>query len=151
MKALTRRLYSAAGGSRRGGRSTSPPRKRGDTGSGTDDEGVLGGGSGGSGGVRDYHNSGELSDDDVLARALASHELERMTHLDDAASGRVGGGGGGTSGGGAHGHRGAWQSQYPYDGGRGGGRADMAQAGGSDVAALPAALASVEGWVRERL
>ena len=36
-------------------------------------------------------------------------------------------------------------------GGKGGGRPDMAQAGGSDPAALPAALASVEAWVGERL
>ncbi len=36
-------------------------------------------------------------------------------------------------------------------GGKGGGRPDMAQAGGSDVAALPAALMSVESWVRERI
>ncbi|MCB1761271.1 MAG: alanine--tRNA ligase [Gammaproteobacteria bacterium] len=36
-------------------------------------------------------------------------------------------------------------------GGRGGGRPDMAQAGGNDPTALPAALASVEGWVKERL
>jgi alanyl-tRNA synthetase len=36
-------------------------------------------------------------------------------------------------------------------GGRGGGRADMAQAGGTNPAALDAALASVEAWVRERL
>ena len=36
-------------------------------------------------------------------------------------------------------------------GGRGGGRADMAQAGGTDVAALPAALDSVVAWVAERL
>ena len=36
-------------------------------------------------------------------------------------------------------------------GGRGGGRPDMAQAGGNDPAALPAALASVEAWVRQRL
>ncbi|MBB3330669.1 alanyl-tRNA synthetase [Halomonas campaniensis] len=36
-------------------------------------------------------------------------------------------------------------------GGKGGGRADMAQAGGSDVAALPGALESVPGWVEERL
>ncbi|MDO8348435.1 MAG: alanine--tRNA ligase [Rugosibacter sp.] len=36
-------------------------------------------------------------------------------------------------------------------GGKGGGRPDMAQAGGTDAAALPAALASVEAWVRERL
>jgi alanyl-tRNA synthetase len=36
-------------------------------------------------------------------------------------------------------------------GGKGGGRPDMAQAGGTDAAALPAALAAVEGWVRERL
>ena len=36
-------------------------------------------------------------------------------------------------------------------GGSGGGRPDMAQAGGSDAAALPAALGSVESWVREKL
>ncbi|SFU58387.1 alanine--tRNA ligase [Halomonas korlensis] len=36
-------------------------------------------------------------------------------------------------------------------GGKGGGRPDMAQAGGSDVAALPGALASVPAWVEERL
>ena len=36
-------------------------------------------------------------------------------------------------------------------GGRGGGRPDMAQAGGSDPAALEGALASVETWVREQL
>jgi alanyl-tRNA synthetase len=36
-------------------------------------------------------------------------------------------------------------------GGKGGGRADMAQAGGTDPAALPDALALVEPWVRERL
>ena len=36
-------------------------------------------------------------------------------------------------------------------GGKGGGRPDMAQAGGSDPAALPAALASVEGWVSQKL
>jgi alanyl-tRNA synthetase len=36
-------------------------------------------------------------------------------------------------------------------GGKGGGRPDMAQAGGTDPAALPAALASVKGWVGERL
>jgi len=36
-------------------------------------------------------------------------------------------------------------------GGKGGGRPDMAQAGGTDVAKLPQALASVEAWVRERL
>jgi alanyl-tRNA synthetase len=33
-------------------------------------------------------------------------------------------------------------------GGRGGGKPDMAQAGGSDVASLPAALASVQAWVQ---
>lgn len=32
-------------------------------------------------------------------------------------------------------------------GGKGGGRPDMAQAGGTDASALPAALASVKGWV----
>ena len=36
-------------------------------------------------------------------------------------------------------------------GGKGGGRPDMAQAGGSDAAALPGALASVSAWVEERL
>jgi len=36
-------------------------------------------------------------------------------------------------------------------GGRGGGRPDMAQAGGTNPQALDAALASVETWVRERL
>jgi alanyl-tRNA synthetase len=36
-------------------------------------------------------------------------------------------------------------------GGKGGGRADMAQAGGTDPAGLPDALALVEPWVRERL
>jgi alanyl-tRNA synthetase len=36
-------------------------------------------------------------------------------------------------------------------GGRGGGRADMAQAGGTDAAALPAALQSVAAWVKDRL
>jgi len=36
-------------------------------------------------------------------------------------------------------------------GGKGGGRADFAQAGGSDATALPSALAGVEGWVRNRL
>jgi alanyl-tRNA synthetase len=34
-------------------------------------------------------------------------------------------------------------------GGKGGGRADMAQGGGTDPAKLPQALASVENWVRE--
>jgi alanyl-tRNA synthetase len=36
-------------------------------------------------------------------------------------------------------------------GGKGGGRADMAQAGGTDPAALPKALASVASWVEQRL
>jgi alanyl-tRNA synthetase len=35
-------------------------------------------------------------------------------------------------------------------GGKGGGKPDMAMAGGSDAAALPRALASVAGWVGER-
>jgi len=35
-------------------------------------------------------------------------------------------------------------------GGKGGGKPDMAMAGGTDAAALPAALASVQGWVSER-
>ncbi|ECQ9582490.1 alanine--tRNA ligase [Salmonella enterica] len=36
-------------------------------------------------------------------------------------------------------------------GGKGGGRPDMAQGGGTDAAALPAALASVQGWVSAKL
>jgi alanyl-tRNA synthetase len=36
-------------------------------------------------------------------------------------------------------------------GGKGGGRPDMAQAGGTDPAGLPAALESVRGWVEQRL
>ncbi|CAM4068306.1 alanine--tRNA ligase [Vibrio neonatus] len=36
-------------------------------------------------------------------------------------------------------------------GGKGGGRPDMAQAGGTDVAALPEALKSVHSWLEERL
>ena len=36
-------------------------------------------------------------------------------------------------------------------GGKGGGRPDMAQAGGTDAAALPQALASVESWVSAKL
>ncbi|AIP61815.1 alanine--tRNA ligase [Burkholderia thailandensis] len=36
-------------------------------------------------------------------------------------------------------------------GGKGGGRPDMAQAGGTEPANLPAALAGVKGWVEERL
>ena len=36
-------------------------------------------------------------------------------------------------------------------GGKGGGRPDMAQAGGTDAAALPAALASVKRWVSAKL
>jgi alanyl-tRNA synthetase len=36
-------------------------------------------------------------------------------------------------------------------GGKGGGRPDMAQAGGTDVQALPAALAGVEAWVSDKL
>ena len=35
-------------------------------------------------------------------------------------------------------------------GGKGGGKPDMAMAGGTDAAALPAALASVSGWVAAR-
>jgi alanyl-tRNA synthetase len=35
-------------------------------------------------------------------------------------------------------------------GGKGGGRADMAQAGGTDATALPQALQGVAAWVRER-
>jgi alanyl-tRNA synthetase len=36
-------------------------------------------------------------------------------------------------------------------GGKGGGKPDMAMAGGTDAAALPAALQSVRGWVAERV
>jgi alanyl-tRNA synthetase len=36
-------------------------------------------------------------------------------------------------------------------GGKGGGRADMAQAGGTDAAKLPSALASVLAWVQQKL
>jgi alanyl-tRNA synthetase len=36
-------------------------------------------------------------------------------------------------------------------GGKGGGKPDLAMAGGSDAAALPKALASVAGWVGERV
>jgi alanyl-tRNA synthetase len=36
-------------------------------------------------------------------------------------------------------------------GGKGGGRPDMAQAGGTDAQALPNALSSVDGWISERL
>jgi len=36
-------------------------------------------------------------------------------------------------------------------GGKGGGRADMAQAGGNDPSSLDKALASVESWVKERI
>jgi alanyl-tRNA synthetase len=36
-------------------------------------------------------------------------------------------------------------------GGKGGGRPDMAQAGGTDVDALPEALQSIRGWLEERL
>ena len=35
--------------------------------------------------------------------------------------------------------------------GTGGGKPDMAMAGGSNPAALPAALASVQAWVSERV
>ncbi|MDB5880033.1 MAG: alanine--tRNA ligase, partial [Variovorax sp.] len=35
-------------------------------------------------------------------------------------------------------------------GGKGGGKPDMAMAGGTDASALPAALASVHAWVSER-
>ena len=36
-------------------------------------------------------------------------------------------------------------------GGKGGGRSDMAQGGGTDVAALPAVLKDVPEWVQQRL
>jgi alanyl-tRNA synthetase len=36
-------------------------------------------------------------------------------------------------------------------GGKGGGKPDMAMAGGTDASSLPEALASVEGWVKEKI
>ena len=39
----------------------------------------------------------------------------------------------------------------PQLGGKGGGRPDMAQGGGSDVAALPQVLATFQDWVAEQL
>ena len=36
-------------------------------------------------------------------------------------------------------------------GGKGGGKADMAMAGGTDASKVPAALASVQAWVAERV
>jgi alanyl-tRNA synthetase len=36
-------------------------------------------------------------------------------------------------------------------GGKGGGRPDMAQAGGTDASKLPQALESVRAWVEQRL
>jgi alanyl-tRNA synthetase len=36
-------------------------------------------------------------------------------------------------------------------GGKGGGKPDLAMAGGTNAAALPTALASVQAWVAERL
>ena len=36
-------------------------------------------------------------------------------------------------------------------GGKGGGRPDMAQAGGTDPAELPSALQSVKSWVEQRV
>jgi alanyl-tRNA synthetase len=36
-------------------------------------------------------------------------------------------------------------------GGKGGGRPDMAQAGGTEAAKLPAALDSVRAWVEQRI
>jgi alanyl-tRNA synthetase len=36
-------------------------------------------------------------------------------------------------------------------GGKGGGRPDMAMAGGTDPSKLPAALASVQAWAEQRL
>jgi alanyl-tRNA synthetase len=36
-------------------------------------------------------------------------------------------------------------------GGKGGGKPDMAMAGGTNPAALPAALATVQAWVAERV
>ncbi|MDP1754836.1 MAG: DHHA1 domain-containing protein, partial [Methylotenera sp.] len=36
-------------------------------------------------------------------------------------------------------------------GGKGGGKPDMAMAGGADTSQLSKALASVEGWVKEKL
>lgn len=39
----------------------------------------------------------------------------------------------------------------PLIGGRGGGRPDMAQGGGNDLAAIPAALHAAKSWIREKL
>jgi alanyl-tRNA synthetase len=36
-------------------------------------------------------------------------------------------------------------------GGKGGGKPDMAMAGGTDASALPQAMASVQAWVTERV
>jgi alanyl-tRNA synthetase len=36
-------------------------------------------------------------------------------------------------------------------GGKGGGRPDLAQAGGTDIAALPKAVEKVKAWLEERL
>jgi alanyl-tRNA synthetase len=36
-------------------------------------------------------------------------------------------------------------------GGKGGGKPDLARAGGTDASGLPKALASVQGWVAERV
>jgi len=35
-------------------------------------------------------------------------------------------------------------------GGKGGGRADMAQGGGTDLAGVPKALAELENWISQR-
>jgi alanyl-tRNA synthetase len=42
-----------------------------------------------------------------------------------------------------------WVAQHV--GGKGGGRPDFAQAGGSDAGALNAALATVPGWVKDQI
>lgn len=38
----------------------------------------------------------------------------------------------------------------PLVGGKGGGRADMAQGGGTDVARIPEALAALESWMNQQ-
>ncbi|MFT6234290.1 MAG: alanyl-tRNA synthetase, partial [Myxococcota bacterium] len=43
------------------------------------------------------------------------------------------------------------QELAPMVGGRGGGRPDLAQAGGTDASGIDAALAHAETWIQERL
>jgi alanyl-tRNA synthetase len=49
-------------------------------------------------------------------------------------------------------HAGKWAGQIaPLVGGRGGGKPDMAQAGGNDPSAVPKASQAAWAWVREAL